>query len=199
MTREAADVHLVDHRRGERPAQRPVALPIVGGRIHHDALHGRGRVVAWPAGGCPVIAGRHGHGATVRVQQDLVRIVPQALLRRVGADGPIGVDLARLQVRDERVPVVVGAMLRRRKPDHLGGRGVDTIEQQQLDRLGLVGVDAEVYAASHRRGAQRIGRVWHEIRRYLGIKNLRMFNATRCERVVAQSVHSTYYPSDKSR
>ena len=46
MPREARDVHLVDHRGGERPAERGVALPVVGVGIHDHAPHGDRRVVA---------------------------------------------------------------------------------------------------------------------------------------------------------
>ena len=48
MAREAADVHLVDDGARGRPAQRHVALPVVGARIDDDALHRRRRVVARP-------------------------------------------------------------------------------------------------------------------------------------------------------
>ena len=75
--REPADVGLVDHGVGERPVQRPVALPVVRGEVHDHALH-RPQVVvpravlARAAGGSPVAVG-HGHASPVRVEQDAGR------------------------------------------------------------------------------------------------------------------------------
>ena len=158
MAREASHVHLVDDGLGNGPAQRLVALPVVAGIIHHDALHGRAGVVAGPAGRFPAVDGWHRHAAAVGVEQDLVRVITQTLFRRVGADGPIGVNLAGLHAGDERMPVVVGAVLRRIEPEHLRRPCVvDAVEQEQLDGVSLIGVDAEVHAAGPRRCAEREG------------------------------------------
>jgi len=67
MAREPAHVHLVDHGAVERLAQRRIVLPIVVVRVDDHALHGVGRVVAWPLGRFPAEAPRHSHAVAIRV------------------------------------------------------------------------------------------------------------------------------------
>ena len=81
MPREARDVHLVDHRGGERPAERRVALPVVEVGIHHHAPHGDRRVVARTARRRAVVPVRDDDGAPVGVEEDLRGIEAEPVRR----------------------------------------------------------------------------------------------------------------------
>ena len=119
MPREAAHVHLVDDGARRGPAQRRVALPVVGARIDDHALHRRRRVVAWlaarPRGRSP--SARPRRGRTDRAAPWWSRIAGRAS----GVAGPcdaIAVELPRQHARDEHVPVVVGAVRGRIESNH---------------------------------------------------------------------------------
>jgi hypothetical protein len=70
--------------------------------------------VAVRAAVCP----RYRNGSTVRIEQHLVTIKTQAALRVEWPYGPEAIDLARHQVRDNDVPVVIGAVLAKVQRDH---------------------------------------------------------------------------------
>ena len=168
---EAAHVELVDHGLGERALERLVPFPVVAAAVggRHHALHGRGRVVAGTAGGLAVVTFGHRHRQAVGVEQQLLPVEPQATLRREGAVRAVAVDLSRAQPRDERVPVVVGAMRVRierddpRRPPRAG-----LVEQQQLQPGGALREDAEVHALGPEGRAQRSARPFADRRRAHG-------------------------------
>ena len=99
MPREAGHVHLVDHRGGEGPAERRVALPVVGVGIHDHASHGDLRVVARAARREAVVPVRHDDGAPVGIEEDLRGIEAKPTRRVEGADRAVRVDLSRREVR----------------------------------------------------------------------------------------------------
>ena len=117
MLREAAHVHLVDQGAGEWRAERPIALPVVGRRRGDDAPHRGGAVVARAHGRVAVVERRHGDRQAVGIDEHLLRVEPEAALRRKRAVSAVGVDLAGVQARHEHVPVVIGAVPARFEPD----------------------------------------------------------------------------------
>ena len=133
MLRESGDMHLVDHGRGEGPAQWRITLPIVQVGVDYHALH-RDRIVL------PVLARRlarvpigHDDRAPVRIEEHLGGIETQTACGIVRADGPIGVNLPGTYTRHENVPVMVGAVSVRIELDHprrVHRSGI--IEQQEL-------------------------------------------------------------------
>ena len=155
VTRETADVHLVNDgaRRGQ--PQRDVALPVVGGRIDDDAPHrSRGVVTGSPRALAAVVPGNN-HAPAVGVEQDLGRVEPQTVCGGRRPLDPVAVDLSRPHTGDEYVPVVVGAIRRRIEPDHAERGGVIfALEQQQLDARGGPREQTEVDAAVHDGGAE---------------------------------------------
>ena len=112
MPRESPHVQFVDDGLDKRAPERAVSLPVVARGIGDDALHRPRRVVAWAAGGPAVVSLGHCHRAAVGIEQHLIDVEPQALGRREWAVDAIRVDLARLQPGYQRVPVVVGAVVR---------------------------------------------------------------------------------------
>ena len=155
MPREAGDVHLVDHRRGEGLAQLGVALPVVGVGIHDHAPHGEPRVVAGPArrdAGVPV---GHDDGASIGIEEDLRGIEAKPPRRIEGADRAVRVRLSWAKAGYERVPVVVRPVSPLIEANHAGRLGVaGAVEQQQLQPAGLTGEDGKIHAALHGRGPE---------------------------------------------
>jgi len=74
MPREAGDMHLVDHGRGEGPTQRRITLPIVNIGIDHHTLHGSRIVLPVSARGVARVFVGHDDGATVGIEERLGRI-----------------------------------------------------------------------------------------------------------------------------
>ena len=163
MPREAGDVHLVDHRGGERPTERGVALPVIGVGIHDDTAHGDLRVLARAARRQTVVPVRHDDGAPVGIEQHLGRIEAKPSRRVERADGAVRVDLSGAESGHEGVPVVVGPVSRRIEADDARRLGVAcAVEEQKLDGAGLAREDAEVDAALHDGGAQREAPAWRD-------------------------------------
>ena len=73
---EAANMHLVDDGSRRRMPQRCVTFPIVGGGIHHHALH-CGCTVVGVRGIIAPVAIRNRHAATIWIEQKLGGIEPQ--------------------------------------------------------------------------------------------------------------------------
>ena len=96
VSRESADVHLIDHGLVERSVERCIAFPVIAGWVHDDALDCAGDVSAGSL--CvlatPVVA--IDHLSCVGVEEYLVPVEAVALLWGVGAVHAIGIDLARL-------------------------------------------------------------------------------------------------------
>src|SRR3974390_3585412 len=74
MPRKASDVHLVNNGSRRWSFKRGVAFPIIGGRIHYHAFHGRRAVVSRMTGGFAGIFARDDYTAPIGVEQDLVGI-----------------------------------------------------------------------------------------------------------------------------
>jgi hypothetical protein len=147
MAGEAAHMHLVHDGLRGRPAQRRVALPVVGGRIDHHALH-RGRaVVTGLAGGSAIVASGDGDAAAIGVEEDLAGIEAHTARGIPRPRDAIAVDLADDHAGNEDVPVVIGAIGGRVDPDHARGAGavVNVIEEQQLDPGRMLREHAEVH------------------------------------------------------
>ena len=152
---EATNVQLVDDGLGERPAQRPVALPVIAAGVGDDALHRRRGVAARPARGPAVEVRRHGDRQPVRIEQDLVAVEALAPFRLERPVGAVGVDLSGSQAGHHGMPVVVRPMGGRAERNDSRRRGRRlVIEQQQLDERRVLREDAEVDAARHDGGAE---------------------------------------------
>mgnify|MGYP003693620763 CR=1 FL=1 len=161
VTREAADVHLVDHGLGERAARaayRPPSRTPAGSAT--TLLHRDGGVVAWPAPPPRVVAAGDGDRETVRIEQQLVgdRTAARAPARTGRAPGSRRSD--RAEARHERMPVVIAAMLRRDR-----GRSPATATRRSAPSNSTSSTSAasfentrEVDAAGHDRGAERRAR-----------------------------------------
>ena len=111
MAGEAADVQLIDHGLRKRALQRDIVPPVIASRVRDDALHRGGGIVARLGGSDATVALRDRDGQAIGIQQDLLRIKPEASFRFQRPNRPEAVELARLEIGDEDVPVVVGAVL----------------------------------------------------------------------------------------
>ncbi len=106
--------------------------------------------------GVAVVVLRNDDAAAVRIEQDLVRVEPQAARGSRRPVDAIAVDLSRPHAGNEHVPVVVGAVRRRIERNDAGRRGVIlAVEEQQLDARRGPREQAEVDAAVDDRGAER--------------------------------------------
>jgi len=74
MPRESADMHLVDDRLGKRPAERGIALPVIGVGVDDDALQRCRRVVSRFSRRLPAPPHRSGDAFAVRIEEHLVRV-----------------------------------------------------------------------------------------------------------------------------
>ena len=110
MAGKAAHVKLVDHGLGERALERQVAFPVIAAGIGHDTFHRRRRIVAGPARGFSIVVFGDRDGETIRVEKNLLAIEPKTAFRREWSMGAIAINLARLEVRDKDMPVVIGAV-----------------------------------------------------------------------------------------
>ena len=157
MPREAADVHLVDQCAVEGRPRRNVPFPVVRRRRGDDAPHGHRAVVPRARRRLAVVAGRHGDGQAVRVEEHLLRVEPQAALRGERPVRAVAVDLPRPEAGHEHVPVVVRAVRAGVQPDHARGRRrAGIVEEQQLDRGGSLREDAEVDAVRRQRSRRAV-------------------------------------------
>ena len=139
MLGEAADVKLVDDRLGEGPSNRRIAFPVVARRDRRRRSSSRMRCCRRTASRRPGRRLGDGHGAAVRVEEQILAIEPESAFRRKRSVGAVGVDLPGLEIRNEDVPVVIRAM-------RFGSSGIDTrrlrglhvVEQEQVDALGAL-------------------------------------------------------------
>src|SRR5580692_4661521 len=104
MTREASHMHFVNDGSGCRPLERGVALPIVSVEIDHDALHGSRGVIAFQARRFAAVTSGNQDGAAIRVQEDLVGIVPHATCGIERSLDAVAVELPGFYAGHERVP-----------------------------------------------------------------------------------------------
>ena len=141
VARKAADVHLVDHGFGERAAaaaDRPPSRRLRG--VDHDAFHRGGGVVARPAGRRAAVArrawrrrGRTGRAAPCPGRSAARARARPGRWRGRRRSGPAA-GRGRRRASSDRCGACAGS-----SRDHLRGRGVvGVVEQQQLDRVGLV-------------------------------------------------------------
>ncbi len=163
---EALDVRLVDDRVLVRRLRLPVARPVEE-RVHHDREHHvLGRVAVVRRVGVaelvreerliPVELARG--RLRVRVEQHLVGVAAQTVLGVVRPRDAVAVPLARLDLRQVRVPHVRVDVA---QGDALFGAVLG--EQAQLDLLGHFGEQREVRAAPVERRAERIGAAWPDL------------------------------------
>ena len=125
--------------------QRCVTFPIVGGGIHHHALHCGCTVVGVRGGIIAPVAIRNRHAATIWIEQKLGGIEPHAPRWIVRPLDTIAVDLAGRHPWDESVPVVVRPIVSGIDADNPRRTGiVDMVEQQQLHPGGVTRVDREI-------------------------------------------------------
>src|SRR6201981_213255 len=113
MSGEAADVHLVDYCLHERTLERLVALPVIRTEVGNDALHRGGSVAV-----CATVCLRNGDGTTIGIEQHPVTIKTQAAPRVERAQDSEAIDLARHDVRNKDVPVVIGTVRARIKRNY---------------------------------------------------------------------------------
>ena len=158
---EPLDVSLVDQALVVGDVEAAVALPVEE-RVDDDAVqHVGGRVVVVArVGVAEVVAVQRlvpvdgaGRGLGVGVEQQLVRVEPQAVLGLVRAVHAVAVALAGLDGRQVAVPdeaVDLGQL------DARLGAG-RSVEQAELDALCVLAEDREVGAAAVERRPQRVG------------------------------------------
>jgi len=100
MTREAANVRLVDDCPRIRTFQRRVAFPVVGRAIDDDAFHRRGCIVTRAASRVATVAFWHRHAPAIRIAQDFFRIKPHSARSVAFSLRPVSVNLTRLHGRN---------------------------------------------------------------------------------------------------
>ncbi len=150
---ESLDVQLVDDRVGPRRVGTAVVAP--GKRLvdDHAARHRRRGVDAADAHVVAAeavpeqraaVAEAAGDGASVRIEQQLGRVVAQSFMRRVATVHAEPVALTGADVGDVSVPHEVGSLDQR-----MGGElGAALVEEHEVDRLGALRKDREVGARS---------------------------------------------------
>jgi hypothetical protein len=107
------------------------------------------------------VARRNCDGTAVWIEQNFGGVEPQAACQIVGAVYAIPVKLTRSKSRHEGMPVMIGSILYgkdERWPDV-----IIPVEEEQIDRRGIAGIDAEIHASGNdarpKRGASSDGGV----------------------------------------
>ena len=156
MPGEAADMHLVDDRLGERPAQGCITLPVIAARVDHHAPQRQGHVVSRASSSLPAATRRPGYAFPVRVEQHFRRVEAQPSLGIKRSGNTIGIDLTRGDARHEDVPIMVCSVRPRVEIDHSRRlRSIRAVEQQQLRARAVLGEDAEIGTVGDERRAER--------------------------------------------
>ncbi len=105
-----------------------------------------GHVVARHACGLALISGRYRHRAAIGIDQELARVKAQPVPRCKGAGHPIAVQLAGFDIRNEGMPVVIGAVSFGIKRYDTGScRVVSMVEEEQLDAGAVPRKNAEIH------------------------------------------------------
>ncbi len=159
--REALDVHLVDDRLVPRRLEQPVALPVEG-RVDHDALRHRDRVVLAVGDEIRLLAvGRVRRDPRrvpvdaaldrpgVGVDHELRRVEPVALLGGVGAVHAVAVALPGADPGQVSVPVERGTLR-----ELVARLATLLVVEAELDPLGVLGEQREVRSLSVPRRAE---------------------------------------------
>jgi hypothetical protein len=154
--REALDVQFVDHRVFPRDL-RPYVVAPGERRVDHPALGHRGRAVARverqvfaPASDAITVvrvgpAQRSGYQAGVRVEQQLVRIEPVALFRRVGTMDTVTVELSGTGLGQIAMPDEVRSLA---NVDASNLPPALRIEQAQFHRFRVFRIQSEIDAGA---------------------------------------------------
>lgn len=112
MGGEPFDMQLVDDGLTHRAVERAIALPVVEVKVGDNTLERP--CPAMLAGGLTLLAPigrRHRHPQAVGIEQELLRVTPQACCGLVGTVHPVAIELPGSKPRHPPVPVVTGAML----------------------------------------------------------------------------------------
>src|SRR3954449_7310505 len=156
MACKASDMHFINDSLGERPSQQGVSFPVVCGEVGDHALQRGRRVVARLASVAAAADLRRGDAPAVRIEQQLLRIEPEASCRIEGPCDPVAIDLAGNDVGNKYVPIVVGPVLTRVElNDAEWFLRFDMIKKHELNRRGVFGVDAEIGALGRKRCPER--------------------------------------------
>jgi hypothetical protein len=148
VTSEAGDMHFVNDRFGERSARRRVAFPIIGIGIDDHASQGRRGIIAGFTSGVTAATCRDRNALAVSIEQDLLGIKPEPVLRIEWPCYPVAVDLTRPDAGHEHMPIVISAVPVRIEVDDPGGLGIIyRIEQQELGRGTVLRKYAEIGSA----------------------------------------------------
>src|SRR5215813_5365644 len=121
MSRETANMHLVDDGLRRGPIERRVALPVVSARINHNALHRLSSIVVLPARGISTVVGWKYHAKSIRVEEDFGWIEARSRLWVETAPHSVTINLARLEARHEHVPIVISKVCGRVDSNHTRG------------------------------------------------------------------------------
>ena len=138
MAREAFHVQFINDGARGRSLQCGVALPVVGMRIHDNALHRRSEVLPFRAGGLAAVVFGRDNTFAIGIEKRLFRVETETIGGIERPINSIGVELARGYARNKDVPVVGGAIRDGIEGnDARGPRVVFLIEKEQIDAGGL--------------------------------------------------------------
>jgi hypothetical protein len=155
MTGEPAHVHFVDDGPGPGVVERDIALPVELAGINDHTLHCPGGILSRLAGRVATVARGHDDALPVRIEKHLTGVETEASLRLERASDAVAINLPRSQAGDEDVPVVIGPVLRRIEGYRARRAGVvRAVEEEQFDRPGVPGIDAEVDAVRSASGPE---------------------------------------------
>src|SRR3974377_330042 len=125
-------------------------------RINYDALHCSLSVGVRTACGFTTVIPRYDSAPAVWIKENFGRIEPLAISGIERARYSVGIDLTRLHVRYENMPVVVGSLNRVIERNHTCRLAVIfLVKTQEIYARGMTGVNAEVDASIGNCGSQR--------------------------------------------
>src|SRR5215469_5056554 len=125
-------------------------------RVNHDALHCSLSIASGTACGFTIVIPWYDRTPAIRIKENLGRIEPQATSGIERARHSVGIDLARLHLWYENMPVVVGSVNREIERNHTCRLAVIfLVKKQEIYARGMTGVNAEVDASIGDCGSQR--------------------------------------------
>src|SRR6185437_13407595 len=163
-TREAADMHLVDHRVAQRRAQRPIVTPgeaVIdqAGFRHYPRIVApiHGEIAPRPADAIAEMqiadVKRAGELARVGVEQQFMRVEAMAFMRRIRSVHAITVEQSRISARQIAVPDAFRIF---GQGDALELASAMLVEETELDTLRMCGEEREIRATRIDLRAKRI-------------------------------------------
>src|SRR4029077_10441780 len=131
---EAAHMHFINDGLSRGFVERCVSLPVVSMRICDHAFNGHRGVIASHLGCVATVVLWNNNAASVRIDENLVRIETHSTQRIEGTVNAVTINLSGFHARYEYVPIVIRSVGRGIDRDHAVGPSIiNAIKEEEFD------------------------------------------------------------------